>query len=173
MAIKKWQYDPAHSEVQFKVRHMMVSNVSGHFEKFDISMETNDFDFTTAKVNFTADVNSITTHVEQRDNHLKSADFFDAANHPQLIFKSTKITKTGDNEYEMEGELTMRETTKLEVFDVENIGMFKDASGKTRAGFEISGKIKRLDYGLKYNPALETGGVVVGNEVRIPLMLKC
>lgn len=167
MATIKWQFDPVHSEIRFKVKHMMVSNVSGEFKKFDIQLETEGHDFSTAKASFTADIDSITTHVDQRDNHLKSADFFDAANHPHLTFKSTKITKKGDTEYDMVGELSLREITKPVTFHVENFGVVKDPYGNQRAGFEITGKIKRLDFGLKYNPVLEAGGVVVGDEVRI------
>lgn len=167
MAITKWQMDPAHSEIQFKVKHMMVSNVTGEFKKFDAQLETEDHDFTTSKVAFTADINSLTTRVEQRDNHLKSADFFDAANHPQMTFKSTKITKKNDTEYEMAGDLTIRETTKPVTFNVEHFGVIKDPYGNQRAGFEISGKIKRMEFGLKYNAAIETGGLVVADEVKI------
>lgn len=167
MAKIKWQFDPAHSEIRFKVKHMMVSNVSGEFKKFDIQLETEGHDFSTAKASFTAEIGSISTKVEQRDNHLKSADFFDAANHPTLTFKSTKITKESDSDYKMEGTLTIRETTKPMVFHVENFGVVKDPYGNQRAGFEITGKIKRLDYGLKYNAVMEAGGVVVGDDVRI------
>lgn len=167
MAKIKWQMDPAHSEVQFKVRHMMVSNVSGEFKKFDVELETDDHDISSSQVTFTADIDSITTRVEQRDNHLKSEDFFDAANHPKMTFKSTKITKIDDEEYEMEGDLTIRETTKPITLQVANYGIIPDPSGGHRTGFEVNGKINRLDYGLKYNPVMETGGAVVGKTVRI------
>lgn len=167
MEITKWQMDPTHSEIQFKVKHMMVSNVTGEFKKFDVQLETEGHDFTTAKASFTADIDSVTTRVEQRDNHLKSADFFDAANHPKMTFQSTKITKKNDSEYEMEGNLTIRETTKPVVFQVEHFGIIKDPYGNQRAGFEIAGKIKRMDFGLKYNAVIETGGLVAANEVKI------
>lgn len=167
MAKIDWQFDPAHSEIQFKVKHMMVSNVSGRFQKFDIHVETEDNDFSTAKASFTADIASVSTRVEQRDNHLKSADFFDAENHPKLSFVSTKVTKESDSEYEMEGNLTIRDVTKPVTFHVEHFGVLKDPYGNQRAGFEITGKIKRLDFGLKYNPTLEAGGFVVANEVKI------
>ncbi|HRN72196.1 MAG TPA: YceI family protein [Ginsengibacter sp.] len=167
MARVKWQFDPAHSEILFKVKHMMVSNVSGQFKKFDIQLDTEGHDFTTAKASFTADINSLTTKVEMRDNHLKSDDFFDATNHPTLQFDSTRIIKKNDNEYDMEGNLTIRGITRPITFHVENIGMVVDPSGNHRAGFEITGKINRFDYGLKYNALIETGGVVVGDEVRI------
>ncbi|OQY94030.1 MAG: hypothetical protein B6D37_09865 [Sphingobacteriales bacterium UTBCD1] len=167
MATIKWQLDPAHSEVLFKVRHMMVSNVTGEFQTFNVTLETEGHDFSTAKATFTADIESITTKVMQRDNHLKSEDFFDLKNHPKLTFVSRKIRKISDTGYEMEGDLTIRETTKQETFKVENTGLIKDGSGYYRAGFSITGKIKRLEFGLKYNPALEAGGVVVGNDVNI------
>lgn len=167
MATSQWQFDPAHSEIRFKVRHMMVSNVSGEFKKFDIKLETNGDDFTTAKAYFSADVGSISTKVDQRDNHLKSEDFFDAKNHPNLTFESTRITRKSDTEYTMEGNLTIRNITKPVTFNVENFGVVKDPYGNHRAGFEITGKIKRLDFGLKYNPLMEAGGVVVGDDVQI------
>ena len=167
MARIKWNMDPAHSEVVFKVRHMMVSNVSGEFKKFDATLETEGHDFTTAKATFEADVDSITTRQEKRDEHLKSEDFFHAEKHPKIHFESTEIKKVGDDEYEMLGNMTIRETTKPIVLKVENSGVIKDPWGYTRAGFEISGKINRLEYGLKYNAALETGGVVVGSDVKL------
>ncbi len=167
MATTKWQLDLAHSEVRFKVRHMMVSYVSGEFKNFMVELETDEHNFTTAKANFTADIESITTEVEQRDKHLKSNDFFDAENHPQLTFKSTELIKKGDDEYEMKGNLSIRGVSKPVSFKVENTGVIKDPYGKQRTGFEISGKIKRMDFGLKYNAMLEAGGAVVGNEVKI------
>lgn len=167
MAKINWQFDPAHSEVRFKVRHMMVSNVSGEFKNFDIQLETEGLDFSTAKAKFTADIDSIDTKVDQRNNHLKSEDFFDSENHPKLSFESTKVTKLDDDEYEMEGNLTMRGTTKPVKFNVENVGLLKEGENKYRAGFEITGKVKRLPFGLKYNPLLETGGLVIGDDVKI------
>lgn len=167
MATIKWQYDPAHSEILFRVKHMMVSNVSGQFRKFDIQLETEGYDFSTAKATFTAEIDSLTTKVEQRDNHLKSADFFDAANHPKLTFVSTKIVKKSDSEYDMIGNLTIRETTAPITMHVEHFGVIKDPYGYHRAGFEITGKINRFDFGLKYNALIETGGVVVGDEVKV------
>jgi polyisoprenoid-binding protein YceI len=167
MATIKWQLDPAHSEVEFKVRHMMVSTVSGEFQDFDAQLETDDYDFASAKATFSADVGSISTKVEQRDNHLKSEDFFDAESHPKLTFESTNINKISDEEYELQGDLTIRGVTNPVTLKVEHHGVVKDPQGNQRTGFDISGKIKRLDFGLKYNPAMEAGGVVVGDEVRI------
>ncbi len=168
MAKINWQLDPAHSEIGFKVRHMMVSNVRGEFKSFDIQLATEDHNMETAEIDFTADIESVNTKVEQRDNHLKSADFFDAQNHPKMTFKSTKVTKVGDGEFEVEGNLTIRGTTKPVTLHVENQGVINDPqTGQHRTGFDITGKIKRLDFGLKYNPMLEAGGAVVGNEVKL------
>lgn len=167
MATTKWQLDPAHSEIQFKVKHMMVSTVSGEFQKFDAQLETEGDDFTTAKASFNAEVDSITTKVEQRDQHLKSADFFDAGNHPKLSFESTQINQKADNEYELQGNLTMRGVTKPVTLKVENNGVVKDPWGNQRTGFEISGKIKRKDFGLTYNAFTEAGGMVVSDDVRL------
>lgn len=168
MAKINWQLDPAHSEIGFKVRHMMVSNVRGEFQSFDIKMSTEDHDMSTAEIDFTADVHSVNTKVEQRDNHLKSADFFDAENHPKMTFKSTKVTKVAEGEFEVEGNLTIRGITNPVTLKVENHGVVQDPQvGKTRTGFDITGKIKRLDFGLKYNPMLEAGGAVVSNDVKL------
>lgn len=167
MATQKWQLDPMHSEAQFKVKHMMISTVTGEFKGFDAQLETEGHDFSTAKAKFSADIDSITTKVEQRDNHLKSADFFDAENHPKLTFVSSYIQKKSEDEYEMQGDLTIRGITKQVKLKVENTGVVKDPYGNQRTGFEISGKIKRLDFGLKYNAVIEAGGMVVGDEVRL------
>lgn len=167
MAQIKWELDPAHSEVQFKVRHMMVSNVSGEFQNFELELITDGYDLSTAKASFSADIHSINTKVAQRDNHLKSADFFDAENHPRLTFESTEIKKVDDDEYEIKGNLTIRGITKQIKLKMEGGGVINDPYGNKRTGFEITGKIQRLDFGLKYNPMMEAGGVVVGNDVRM------
>lgn len=167
MANVKWQLDPAHSEIRFKVKHMMVSSVTGEFQKFNAQLETDGHDFSTAKVSFNADIDSITTKVDQRDNHLKSADFFDAENHPQLAFVSTKIVKKDDEDYELQGNLTIRGVSKPVTLKVENNGVVLDPWGNHRTGFEISGKISRKEFGLKYNALTEAGNVVVSDDVRI------
>ena len=167
MTKTKWTLDPMHSEIGFKVKHMMITNVSGAFEKFDVTVETTDVDFTTAKIEFTADVNSITTANNDRDNHLKSADFFDAANYPQLKFVSTKLEKKEEDNYILSGNLTVRDVTKPVKFDVEFGGIGKDPWGNTKAGFTITGKLNRTDFKLNWNAALETGGVLVSEEVRL------
>jgi polyisoprenoid-binding protein YceI len=168
MAKTKWALDPTHAEITFKIRHLMITNVSGEFTKFDVSAETEDEDFMTAKVSFTADVDSVTTGNEQRDGHLKSADFFDAAKFPKIKFVATKYENVdNDGSYELYGDLTIRDATKSVKLDVEFGGIIKDPWGNTRAGFEINGKINRKEFGLQWNVATETGGFVVGDDVRI------
>lgn len=168
----KWTLDPAHSEIGFKVKHMMITNVSGAFEKFDAQVETAGVDFTTAKIEFTAEVSSITTSNTDRDTHLKSADFFDAANHPQLKFVSTKVERKDDDNYLVHGNLTIRDVSKPVKLNAEFGGIGKDPWGNEKAGFTISGKINRTDYKLNWNAALEAGGVLVGEEVRIQAELQ-
>jgi polyisoprenoid-binding protein YceI len=145
----------------------MITNVSGSFGKFDVNVETRDDDFTTAQINFTADVNSITTASADRDNHLKSADFFDAGNYPQLKFASTKMEKKDDENFILHGNLTIRDVTKPVKLDVELGGIGKDPWGNEKAGFTVSGKINRTDFKLNWNAALETGGVLVSEEVKL------
>ncbi|UAY51365.1 YceI family protein [Ferruginibacter albus] len=166
MATTKWSIDPTHSEIHFKVKHLMITTVTGSFGKFSGTAETEDEDFTTAKINFSADVNSISTGVADRDGHLKSADFFDAANYPELAFTGTKFAGK-DSDFELEGDLTIRGTTKKVKVNVEFGGITKDPWGSTRAGFTISGKINRKDFGLSWGAVTEAGGVVVSDEVKI------
>ncbi|MGN6568352.1 MAG: YceI family protein [Flavipsychrobacter sp.] len=167
MATTKWQMDPAHSEVQFKVRHMVVSNVTGSFGKFNAEVETEGEDITTAKVHFTADIDSISTNNEQRDTHLKSADFFDGATHPQLKFESTKIEKVSEHDYKMHGNITMRGTSKPITLNVEFGGIINDPWGNVRAGFTVEGKLNRKDFGLNWSAVTEAGHLVVSDEVRL------
>lgn len=167
MSTTKWGIDPMHSEVTFKVKHMMISSVSGNFNKFDSAVETTGDDFTTARIDFSADVNSISTNNEQRDGHLKAGDFFDAENHPKLTFTSTKMEKKTDEEYKLHGNLSLRGVTKPIVLDVEFGGIAKDAYGNTRAGFSLAGKINRKDFGISFGMVTETGGIVVGDEVKL------
>ena len=163
----KWGLDPMHSEINFKVKHMMIANVTGGFTKFNVNAETNGNDFTGAKVNFTADVNSITTHNEQRDGHLKSGDFFDAEKYPHISFESTGITKQSEETYVMNGNLKIKDVSKPVNLHVNFGGIGKDPYGNTKAGFTLEGKINRKDFGLNWNAALETGGVLVGEEMKI------
>lgn len=163
----KWIIDPAHSEIGFKVKHLVISTVSGKFTSFEGQIEASKNDFTDAKISFSADVDSIHTGNEQRDGHLKSADFFDAANHPKISFVSTGIEKKGDSDYKIKGDLTIRGTTKSIVIDAEYGGIQKDFSGNEVAGFELTARIKRLEYGLLWNAVTEAGGIVVSDEVKI------
>lgn len=167
MATTKWTMDAAHSEIQFKVRHMVVSNVTGSFGKFNADVETEGEDITTAKVHFTADIDSISTNNEQRDNHLKSADFFDGATHPQLTFDSTKIEKVDGSDYKMHGNISIRGTVKPITLNVEFGGIVKDPWGNERAGFTVEGKLNRKDFGLSWSAVTEAGHLVVSDDVRI------
>ena len=168
MATTKWVLDPSHSELGFKVKHLMVTNVSGSFNNFSVTAETSGDDFANAVVTFSADTTSISTNSEQRDEHLKSADFFDAANFPAITFKATAFEKKGSGEeYELTGDLTIKDVTKTVEFDVVYNGTVKDPWGNTKAGFKLTGSINRVDYGIKWNVALEAGGVLVSEEVKI------
>jgi polyisoprenoid-binding protein YceI len=168
MAISNWVIDPTHSEVQFKVKHLMITTVTGSFNIFKATIQTEDEDFTKAKILFSADINSISTGNADRDAHLKSADFFDVAKYPELTFKTTKYENVdSDGSYELYGDLTMHGVTKNIKLDVEFGGVVKDPFGNTKAGFTINGKINRKDFGLQWNVATESGGVLVGEDVRI------
>lgn len=164
-----WKIDPAHSEVKFKVKHLVVSTVTGHFNKYDAKAETSKDDFSDVKVSFEADVNSIDTKNEQRDGHLKSPDFFDAANHPKLTFVSKSTKKKADGEYELLGDLTIRDKKKEVKLDVAYNGTVKGFGGVEVAGFEITGKINRQDFGLTWSALTEAGGVVVSDDVKFEI----
>ena len=168
MATRTWGVDPTHSDVQFKIRHLMITNVSGSFNIFQASVETEGEDFSKAKVTFTADVESITTGSEQRDGHLKSPDFFDAATYPQIKFTTTKAEPVdNDGSYTLYGDLTIRDVTKNVKMSVEFGGVVKDGYGNTKAGFTINGKIHRKDFGLTWNAATEAGGLLLSDEVKL------
>lgn len=162
-----WNLDTAHSEIQFKVRHMMISNVTGHFEKFNATVETEGDDMTTAKIHFTADVDSISTKNEQRDTHLKSEDFFHAEQFPQVTFEGSKLEKIDEQNYKLHGTLSMRGVSKPVVLDVEYGGMVVDPWGMTRVGFTVEGKVNRKDYGLHWSALTEAGGLVVSDDVKL------
>jgi polyisoprenoid-binding protein YceI len=166
MAIK-WKVDPAHSEIQFKVKHLMITTVTGYFKTFDLEVETQTEDFNSAtRIEFTADISSIDTNNAQRDTHLKSADFFDAENHSQLKFVGKKYEATGD-EAKLYGDLTIRGTTKPISLNVEFGGIVVDPYGQTKAGFTVSGKISRKEFGLVWNAVTEAGQIVVSDDIRI------
>lgn len=165
MATTKWTLDPAHSEITFRVRHMMISNVRGAFTKFDASIDGEDFTKSTIRANINA--NSITTNADDRDTHLRSADFFEVEKHPEITFVSTSIEKVGENEYKLIGDLTIKGITKKVTLNAEFGGYMKDPYGNEKAGFSVEGKINRKDFGLNWNAVLEAGGVMVGDEIRI------
>lgn len=162
-----WAIDPTHSEIGFKVKHMMFTNVSGKFNQFEATIETQGDAFESSKINFSTDVNSVDTSNTDRDNHLKSADFFDADNFAKLTFASTGIEKVSDSEYKISGDLTIREVTKNITFEAEYSGLMKDPWGNTKIGLSLNGKINRKDFGLTWNAALETGGVLVGEDIKL------
>lgn len=168
----KWSIDKAHSKVQFSATHLIISEVTGEFKNFDGSIETSGDDFSNAKVNFTMDVNSISTDNEQRDNHLKSDDFFNAQKFPKMTFVGKSMQKVGDNKYKLVGDLTIRDITKQIVLDVTYNGTVKDPWGNTKAGFKITGELNRFDYNLKWNALMEAGGAVVGKMIGITINLE-
>ncbi len=165
-----WKIDPTHSEVNFKVKHLVVSTVRGHFDNFKAEIEAEKEDFSEAKIEFEADTNSINTRNKDRDAHLKSPDFFDAKNYEKLSFVSTSVKKISDYELKVTGNLTIRDITKEVTLDVIYNGIVEGMSGSEVAGFEISTKLNRFDYGLKWNAMTEAGGVVVSNEVKIEIL---
>lgn len=162
----KWGIDPTHTEVQFKVKHLVISTVTGFFKKFSGSVESETEDFDGANVTFSLDVNSIDTNQKDRDAHLKSPDFFAAEQYPTLDFAGT-LKKVKGTDYKLDGALTIRGTTKAVVLDAEFGGIMVDPWGNTKAGFEINGKINRKDYGLNWSAVTEAGGLVVSDDVKI------
>ena len=165
--IMRWNLDPAHSKVQFSARHLLISTVTGLFEKFDAHVIGDVNNVENIKTEATIQVDSISTGQPDRDNHLKSADFFDAANHPEIKFVSTSFKKKEDNQFTLSGDLTIRGITKSIDLDVEFGGMIKDPWGNDRAGFTVTGEINRFEYDLKWNALIETGGAVVGPKIKI------
>ncbi|MBY8961283.1 YceI family protein [Flavobacterium sp. D11R37] len=172
MSTTKWAIDPSHSEIGFKVKHMMFTNLSGNFTAFEAAAETNDENFENASFTFSAQVNSVSTGNADRDGHLKSADFFDAENHPEITFTSTGFSKNQGDYYTLTGYLTVRGVTKSVTLDAEFGGVAKDPWGNVKAGLSVTGKINRKDFGLIWNSALETGGVLVGEEVKLNIELQ-
>ncbi|MBN8665163.1 MAG: YceI family protein [Chitinophagales bacterium] len=167
-----YKIDAAHSEINFKVKHLMITNVTGNFTQFDATMEAAADDFSDAKISFEADVNSINTNNEQRDGHLKSDDFFNAEQFPKLTFVSSGLQKKSDSEYALTGDLTIRNITKTVTLDVEFGGTMTDPWGQQKAGFEINGKINRKDFDLKWTATTEAGGIVVSDEVKLQLAVQ-
>jgi polyisoprenoid-binding protein YceI len=167
MSTTKWALDPTHSEINFKIKHMMISNVTGSFTNFNVTAETDGDNFVNSKVSFTTDVNSINTNNEQRDGHLKSGDFFDTEKYPQIKFEGTKLEKASDEEYALHGNLTIRDVTKPVSLKVDFGGIAKDPYGNIKAGFTLDGKINRKDFGLTWNAVTEAGGLLVGEDLKV------
>ncbi len=167
-----YKIDAAHSEITFKVKHLMITNVTGNFTKFDATLESSKEDFTDAKISFEADVDSISTNNEQRDGHLKSEDFFAAEKFPKLSFTSTSFNKVSNDEYKLAGDLTIRGVSKSVELAVEYGGTATDPYGQVKSGFEISGKINRKDFGLVWTATTEAGGIVVSDEVKLNLAVQ-
>lgn len=165
----KWGIDTTHSEVQFKVKHLVISTVTGFFRKFDGEVISESEDFDGAKVTFNIDAASIDTNVADRDAHLKSPDFFAAEQYPNIKFSNGVLKKQADGEYKLTGELTIRETTRTVDLDVVYGGQTKDPWGNTRAGFELTGKVNRKQFGLNWSALTEAGNVVVADEVKLQL----
>jgi polyisoprenoid-binding protein YceI len=168
--VSTWNIDPAHSVAEFKVKHMMISNVKGQFTAVAGTLTYDESDVTNSKIEASIDAASINTREEQRDAHLKSADFFDVEKFPKLTFKSTKVTRSASGDLQVQGELTIHGVTRNVTFEVEGpTAPGKDPWGNTRLGLAATTKINRKDYGLTWNAALETGGILVGEDVTITL----
>lgn len=164
---KTWAIDPSHSEILFKVKHLMITNVKGEFRTFNATIVTNGDDFSKAKVKVTIDAASVFTNNNDRDAHLRSGDFFDTDTHKELTFEGTSFEKLDDENFKLKGDLTIKGVTNEVTLDVEFGGIMKDPWGNEKAGFSWSGKINRKDWGLNWNAALEAGGVLVSDDVRI------
>lgn len=164
-----WVIDPSHSEIAFKVKHLMISNVKGSFGEFSGQLVTEGDDFSTSEINFQINPASITTGAVDRDEHLKSPDFFDVENYKEITFSSGKLVNTGDDEFSLTGNLVIKGISQPVKLDVEFGGLMTDPWGNVKAGFSINGKINRKDFGLTWNAALEAGGVLVGDEIRLNL----
>ena len=167
MTHTKWSLDPTHSTLGFKVKHLMITNVSGSFKNFNAEVETKGADFSTAAIKLKADVGSIDTNNPQRDGHLRSSDFFEAEKFPEMSFESTKVEKIDEENYLVSGDLTMKDITRSVKLKVEYSGVTKDPWGGERAGFVITGKINRTDWGISFNAVLETGNLMLAEDVKI------
>jgi polyisoprenoid-binding protein YceI len=163
----KWVIDPMHSEVQFKVKHLMISTVTGSFNKFSGTATTQSEDFENAEIQFSLDVNSISTNQEMRDDHLKKEEFFHSEKYPTIDFKSTSFKRINETDYTLVGNLTIKGVTKEVQVNAEFGGKSKDHQGNLKAGFEITGTINRKDFGLTYNALTETGGLALGENIKL------
>lgn len=167
MSTSKWSLDPTHSELGFKIKHLMITNVTGNFTRFNVTAASPSADFAGAKIDAEIDVSSINTNNAQRDEHLRAADFFEIEKFPRILFHSTSVEKVDDETYYIHGDLTIKESTQPVKVVAEYSGTTKDPWGNTKAGFSISGKINRKDFGVNYNAALESGGVLLGEELKL------
>ena len=172
MSTIKWVIDPTHSEIGYKVKHMMFTNVSGKFQNFNASIETNGDDFENAQIEFSGDINSVTTGNADRDGHLLSPDFFDAEQFPKITFEATSFKKIDEGDFTLTGNLSLHGVTKAITLETEFSGLMQDPWGNTKAGLSLTGKINRKDWNLNWNSALETGGVLVGEEVKLAIDLQ-
>ncbi|MFA8439911.1 YceI family protein [Pueribacillus sp. YX66] len=172
MAKVKWNVDTAHSSIDFSIRHMMISKVKGTFHEFDATVEADPNDLTTANIQVSIDLASIDTRNEDRDNHLKSADFFEIEKYPKMTFQSTNIVKKSEDEYDFTGDLTLHGVTKSVTLSAKFEGVVKDPWGNEVAGLSAKGKIKRSDFGLTWNNTLETGGILIGDDVNIAIEIE-
>ncbi len=163
----KWQIDPAHSEITFKVKHLMISNVKGAFSEFSADIISAEDDFSNCEINARISAASVNTNDASRDGHLKGADFFDVEKYPEITFKSARFEKKNRTDFELTGDLTIIGVTKPVTLNVEFGGIMKDPWGNNKAGFTFNGKINRKDWGLNWNAALEAGGMLVSEEVQI------
>ncbi len=164
---QEWELDPAHSSINFSVDHMVISETTGKFEKFTIEAKSDKDDFTDAEFSVEIETQSINTSDAKRDEHLKNKDFFDVEKNPKITFKGDKFVKGKKGAYKVHGQLTINGVTKPVILDGKFNGIIKDPWGKTRAGLKVSGEIDRYEFGLKYNSALEAGGLAIGQKVRL------
>jgi polyisoprenoid-binding protein YceI len=167
-----WAIDPTHSEVEFKIKHLVISTVKGIFKEFTGSVDVDGEDFSTADFHFEANVDSIFTNQTDRDNHLKSADFFDVANFPKISFKSTAVAEKSEDTYEITGDLTVRDVTKSIQLTAEFGGVATDPYRNVKAGFEITGAINRKEFGLTFHAVTETGNIVLGEDIKLNINLQ-
>jgi polyisoprenoid-binding protein YceI len=167
MQATKWTLDPTHSELGFKIKHLMITNVTGYFKKFEVTAETPTGNFADAKIKTKIEVESISTNNAQRDEHLRTADFFQVDQYPYIEFESTNVEQVDDETFNITGNLTIKNTTKPVKVVAEYHGTTTDPWGNTKAGFELNGKITRKDFGINYNATLETGGVLLGEDLKL------
>lgn len=167
MSTTKWVVDPMHSEVQFKIKHLVISTVTGAFNNFSGEVESVGETFEDANIQFSLEVDSIDTNQTMRDDHLKSAEFFDVAQFPTITFKSSSFKKLKGDDYQLNGQLTIRDITKDVVLNAEFGGSAKDFYGNTKSGFEVTGKINRKEFGLTYSAVTETGGIALGDDIKL------